>query len=288
MGPRQLFVSDLDGTLLNPTASLSTYSRRQLKRLLEKGLPFTVASARNVISIRNILEDLPIRMPVIELNGAFISDLRTGRHEVVHAIERPLVPEVIEWGRQAGCSPFVTTFDGREDRLYVGDILNQGMADYYRERVRERDPRLRDGVPLARSIREMVVCIVFIDRVERLAPLAEKIRKQCGDRVQTHLIHEIYAPGWYWLTVHDRQATKDQAIQVLLESEGLSRKELTVFGDQANDLPMFRLAGRAIAVSNAWEPLKKAATHVIGHHRDDSVVRYLVKHAPLKATSGAG
>ena len=50
-----LYVSDLDGTLLQDDATLSPASRQILTSLLEEGLPLTVASARSVVSMQQML-----------------------------------------------------------------------------------------------------------------------------------------------------------------------------------------------------------------------------------------
>ena len=34
--------------------------------------------------------DLPFTLPIIEFNGAFLSEYRTGRHEIVNAIPAPI------------------------------------------------------------------------------------------------------------------------------------------------------------------------------------------------------
>ena len=48
-----------------------------------------------------------------------------------------------------------------------------------------------------------------------------------------------------------------------------------VFGDNYNDLSMFRVADEKIAVGNAREAVKDAADQVIGTNAEDGVVRYL-------------
>ena len=88
-----LYISDLDGTLLQGDATLSPYSRQLLNSLLQEGLPFTVASARSIVSMQPILKDVALSLPVIEFNGAFISDLATGRQDD-SAHELPLVTEL--------------------------------------------------------------------------------------------------------------------------------------------------------------------------------------------------
>ncbi|GAI38468.1 unnamed protein product, partial [marine sediment metagenome] len=66
------------------------------------------------------------------------------------------------------------------------------------------------------------------------------------------------------------------AIRLLLNQLGLTRHNLTVFGDDTNDISMFKMASRAIAVTNAEGQLKRWATDTIGTNEEDSVVKYII------------
>jgi hydroxymethylpyrimidine pyrophosphatase-like HAD family hydrolase len=48
-----------------------------------------------------------------------------------------------------------------------------------------------------------------------------------------------------------------------------------VFGDHDNDIKMFQMADRGIAVANATEKLRRHATQVIGPNDEDSVVKFI-------------
>ena len=48
-----------------------------------------------------------------------------------------------------------------------------------------------------------------------------------------------------------------------------------MFGDSVNDLPMFKAADEAYAVSNALDELKNVATAVIGSNEEDAVASSL-------------
>ena len=87
-----LYVSDLDGTLLRSDTSLSQYSKDTLNFLLDQGLLFTVASARSIATMRRLLAGLRLRLPVVEFNGAFVSDLASGRHYLVRELQRDILP----------------------------------------------------------------------------------------------------------------------------------------------------------------------------------------------------
>jgi len=83
MKMKTLFVSDLDGTLLRNDATISEYSKNKLNEFISSGVLFTVATARSVASITKMLEGVDIELPVIEFNGGFISDLKTGEHKFI-------------------------------------------------------------------------------------------------------------------------------------------------------------------------------------------------------------
>lgn len=270
-----LYVSDLDGTLLDPQARLSDITRAGLVRLLDEGLTFTVASARNVVSIREILGDLPLRLPVISSNGAYISDLATGRYELVQTIEPALAQAIFQMIRRHGLMPFASTHGPKGDQVFYQSTENEGQHRFIDERVRNADPRLRRTERLQDELADPAVTFVVIDREGPLEALQAELVEAFGDRLETHLAEDLYVPGWPWLSIHDRRATKCQAIRILAERYGLAEREVVVFGDHVNDVSMFKAADRGIAVANAIDAVKAAAHQVIGPHQEDSVLRFI-------------
>jgi 5-amino-6-(5-phospho-D-ribitylamino)uracil phosphatase len=174
---------------------------------------------------------------------------------------------------RAGHLPFISTFDGARDRVYYTAADNEGAAWYVRDRIAAQDERLRRVDDLAGTLTEHVVCLTVIDRWERIDDLVASISETFAGQVILETYENRYSRGWHWVTVHDRRATKGQALQVLMDQEGLADRELVVFGDGANDLSMFRLADRALAMANALDEVKAAATAVIGPNTEDSVAR---------------
>ncbi|MBT9494916.1 MAG: HAD family phosphatase [Paucibacter sp.] len=269
------YVSDLDGTLLDQQGRLALSTRAGLLRLLDEGLVFTVASARHVSSIRQILGDLPLRLPVISSNGAYISDMASGEHELVHTMEPALAQALFALIRQHGLMPFISTHGPKGDQLFYQSVHNEAQQAFVEERLRLHDPRLRHSARLQDELRDPAVTIVVVERETPLVALKAAIDALCGDTVETHLADDLYRPGWPWLTVHDRRATKDQAIKTLAERYGLGAREVVVFGDHVNDIKMLRAAHRGIAVANAIDAVKSEAHQVIGPHHEDSVLNFI-------------
>ena len=270
-----IFVSDLDGTLVNERAELSPFALQALRDLLEEGLPFTVASARGVHSIRQMLAGLPIDLPVISFNGAFLSDIKTGHHEVVNHMDEEVAREIFQCLPRHGCAPYIATYDGQQEQIYYDEVINAGMQWYLDERLEREDPRWQRAGRLGEAFRDQVMGMTMIHRKEVLDELEAELRERFADQVELHHFENEYNPGWHWLTVHDRRATKDQAIRSLQQSRNLQDHRVVVFGDNRNDLGMFQQADLAVAVANAIDEIKAHAHHIIGSNLEDAVVKYL-------------
>ncbi len=270
-----VYVSDLDGTLLRDDATLSERSRVILSELIGDGLRFTVASARSVVAMQQLLAGLTLDLPVIEFNGAFLSDLATGDHLVTNSLDRDVAEDVFQMIVDRGCVPLVSTFDGRGDRLYYTNVRNPGEDWYVGDRIAASDRRLRQEDDLRSHLSEEVVCLTTIDRGDLMEDLRDAVRERHGDAVATNCFESMYSLGWHWLTVYDRKATKDQALARLVDGWGLDSRELVVFGDGQNDVQMFEMADRAVAVENAANVLKVRATEIIGSNNDDSVAVFM-------------
>jgi len=281
MGNR-IYISDLDGTLLRNDAKLSDYSKTVIQELVRNGVHFSVASARSVVAIQKIFDGVRLNLSVIEFNGAFISDLDTGYHEVINEIDKSITPEILSLSLRQDCTSFISSFNGKDDCLYFESILNEGMDWYLKDRRKAHDKRLRKISDLRDALKDNIVCFTIIGREEPLTELQMQIKDIFKDQVELHLMENQYSPGWYWLTAHDYRATKDQGIKIVIDRLGISSDKLTVFGDNANDIKMFKLAAKAIAVNNATSELKSYASEIIGSNEEDSVVKYIAHEMFIK------
>lgn len=270
-----LYISDLDGTLLTPTATLSSYTRDALNRLLADGLPFTIATSRSVSSVGPIFQGVSLSLPVIELNGAYVTDLATGQHLIANNVSTDLAAEILRMVQLRDMKPLISSYDGQNDHVYFTNDVNPGIQWYVDDAKRSHDIRWRCCTKLTTVLGEQVMRFTLIDTKERLTELAQALTDHLPNRLDMHLFENPYQPDWYWLTLQDQRATKANGIRELQALYALQDYELTVFGDHNNDISMFKLADVAVATANATSALQQHATEIIGHHSEDSVVKYL-------------
>ena len=134
---------------------------------------------------------------------------------------------------------------------------------------------------LSKHFCERVVCITIIDRKENLIELQNEFNSSV-ENVEIHLQENSYTPGWYWLTVHSHLASKDLAINTMLDHCDLKDADVTAFGDNTNDIKMLMNATTGIAVGNALDELKKVADLIIDPSFEDSVVIYIANVNNIK------
>ncbi|MDP5275493.1 HAD-IIB family hydrolase [Chengkuizengella axinellae] len=272
-----LYISGLDGTLLNNKSQLSEYACYELNKLIQNGLLFTIATARSIFSIQHIFQGLSLKLPIIEFGGAFITDLQTGYHHKILDIEASTSESLYYLLTQNSVSPLVTSFNGTEDSLYYENISNEGVNWYIINREREKDMRLRRS-QIKKVLNEQVICFTVIDRYTRLKELSEKILDKYSNELLIHLKENPFSKGWFWLTILDKKATREHAIRWLMNELGVDSKELTIFGSKTSDLDTFKMSKNRIAVSNANPKLKEFATEIIGTNDEDGVVKYIKEH----------
>ena len=276
-----LFVSDLDGTLLDGRAELSERTRAGIQTVLDADVPFTIATARSVQSAQQIFDGIELKLPIITFSGGFISNLSDGSFEYVLAIEPSILDSILDMGRFEGLVPFVSSNDGDRDNLYFMEPENDGMKHYLDERRAMSDSRLRRAREFADYHAESVVCITYISRCERVAALSERILSS-GVAVTTSLFENPYANGWYWLTIRHPKARKGRATRELMSRHGLESHELVAFGDQIDDMELLGTADRGVAVENGVRELRQSADEIIGSNQSDAVILYIMDAAALR------
>jgi len=266
-----LYVTDLDGTLLRRDASLSASAREALCTVLARGTALTVATARSLPSMRRILGDLPLRLPVIAHNGAVVGPLE-GPPLQVTAL--PDASARAAYERLAAHHPMVTAIDGAREQLVVGEVVNDGARAYLAERQHTADPRLTFGDPAAALAHRVIGLTVIAERAV-VEGLDERLAEVPG--LRRYLFDDLYSPGWAWLTVQPAAASKATVIEAVRQAASLGDRRLVVFGDQVNDLPMFAAADHAVATGNAHPTARAAADEVIGSSDDDAVPAWLLE-----------
>jgi Cof subfamily protein (haloacid dehalogenase superfamily) len=273
-----LYVCDLDGTLLRSDATLSDFARDGINRLLDAGVHLTLASARGTAGMRALLDGVRLRLPVIELNGAFVSEMHSGRHVAGNVLSARDACAALEVILSTGVDPVLSTWDGSRDRVHFGPRANDSLSWYVEEKRRHRDPRLApcDDL-LAVAAGEQVAQITTFALDREADALTDRLRGAVGAAARVHAAGNVYWPGWTEITVSHHAAEKGAAMPALLEACAIPDATVIACGDHLNDLGLFAAAAHSIAPANAHSTVLESAAEIVGSNDEDGVVRHLLE-----------
>ncbi|MDP4145488.1 MAG: HAD family hydrolase [Bacillota bacterium] len=266
-----LYVSDLDGTLLNSNQKISEETINILNNLIDKGLNFSIATARSITSASRIIEPLNLKLPIVLHNGVFIYDPIKKENILSNYVEQKAALEMIEICEKYGLSPIVFTTNLNDgDKIFYKGIFNEGEEDFISSRLSNGDKRfnLVDSFPDFQD--DCIIAIIIIEQDERLSPLYKSLSEKY--EMVYHYTQDIYSK-FYWLEVTSKGANKKEAVKYL--KEYLGAEKLICFGDNLNDYPMFEIADEKYAVSNGHHILKENATKIIGSNDEHSVAAFI-------------
>lgn len=272
-----IYISDLDGTLLNNEKKISKVSTELLNELIEsKALHFSVATARTPATVENILSDVHMKEWIIVMNGVALYDLVNHQYHQVEYISSDLVQEILkalgDWTSQG----FIYTIADHKLTVYYDQIIGEGREKFYEERKNLSHKKFVQK-PLVSD--EQVIYFVFIDTKARIQQIYDCLQGIEGiDKV---MYQDIYCEDSYLLEVYSHKATKSNGIKKLKSLGGYHK--VIVFGDQLNDKSMFELAHESYAVENAASIIKEMATGIIGSNEEDSVARFIKTHLESKS-----
>ncbi len=271
-----LYISDLDGTLLQPDGTISKYTREKIHEIIDAGIHFTIATARSITSTKEILGDLPLKLPVICSNGGTIFNFHTKENLHVEYMTSNIVKEIIDAIKDEPHSAFMSGLIDGEEKIFFDELTNDGMHWFHQNRIEANDKRLTKIDDLRAYSLHPITSITLMNRAQNLLQKKKFYSKQYAKTLKVNYFENKYSVGWYWLSLHSANSTKGNAIERLKNMLNLNHLNTTVFGDEMNDLPMFAIADHAVAVGNALPEVKRASHSVIGANHENAVVDFIL------------
>ncbi len=270
---QQLYITDLDHTFLNNNQKVTKFSKEIWNSVSQKAL-LSVATARSFAKIEEFLNGMKLNAPLILLDGALIA---TAQKEIIDIkpIDKNLVDEIIYEAKKFNIEPFLLAIKDRDsinETFAIPNNMNQYQSNLIDWKY-NKDPRLKREKNI-QGLKDTLK-IVYMGEKEELNLLEKHLKNIFGNSIESKLSPEHYTKCWF-LTILHPLGDKAHAIKLLTEYLNIPLENTTVFGDNINDIEMFKIAGTSIAVSNALDIVKKEAKIVLSHsNNEDGVAKYL-------------
>ena len=253
-----LVVSDVDGTLLTKDKTLTDGAKAAARRLHEAGIGFTITSSRPTIGMRFLIEPLAITLPVGAFNGSCIVDPQ------LKPIERHLIPAAAA----QRCLDVLNEF-GVDIWLFTNEqwLTRHPDGEYvpHEKRAIRADPTIvADFAPYLEAACKIVGSSSDAALLQRCEAAMQKALGAEATAVRSQS---------YYLDVTPPGCDKGTFVQTIARRQGVSTDAVATIGDMQNDLAMFRKSGLSIAMGNATDDIKKAATHVTASNEDEGFAK---------------
>ena len=256
---------DLDGTLL-VGEDLSVRNRDAVAAAHKAGLAVIIATARWRHMAQRIADQIGLKQPIIACSGAQVYLPETGQDIFDHRLPADFVEELYALCNTERCIATVTIKD---------EVILKLDG--------EPDPSLLSSemrwAPQLSTIDHAAPRIAAIQGSAITAMIKGDMKARYADQV--NIYDSIGPTGKIVITVTAKAANKGEALLVSCQHLGINPAEVITFGDAENDIEMFKVSGTSVAMGQASDAVKKAATTVTAANTEDGVaqaIERLLRH----------
>lgn len=256
----QLILCDLDGTLLHEDKGCDLQIIHLSK---SKNIPFTFVSGRTNKLLKNLTSLYGLELPYITNNGANIFWKDKCIYEVcIELLEVKIILKIL---RKYGISFLAYAnekvfCEGSELRLLK-----------FKKRIEEKCRIIYDFQDEELE-KENIYKIVIVQTENNIFDYAcEEINQNCVNSSCVQSEDYVY-------TINHIKASKGEAVKWLLRLLKVDKKKVVAFGDNYNDISMFKQVGIGVAMGNSVELVKRNANFVTKSNEENGVSWFIKKY----------
>lgn len=216
-----LFVSGIDDTLLTDKEQLTPYSKVELNRMIEQGAKFTVSTLRTPATVRETLQGINLKLPIIAMDGAVLYDMNDNSFLMSYEMSYLQARKVIEFLENEHISYFANVVIDDVLVIYYNELGNRAEQEIYKQ-MRKSPYRNYMKRPLPEN--ENVVYFMMIEKKERIEKLYEKISTQeWADECKILMYDSTDYPGYAYIKIYHKDATRENMLRNLLALLGMEK-----------------------------------------------------------------
>lgn len=285
MSKKTLYVTDLDGTLLNPSGEISENSLKILKEQIDQGTLFSIATARNLQAAKKLINGIPINIPIILNNGIAFYDLNKEQYLKINEFPVSQLGKLIKTFEQHKSYGFMYALKDGDIHFIYKTLENPSDQEYFNERhllYKERCHQYDDFTQVPKDGYTILYFVLYgsLNRITNVEKCVLNIPKlTCVPN------KNVYKDN-YFLDIFSIKASKAIAIQELKQM--IKADEVIAFGDNFNDIEMLKAADRSYVPENGIPEAKAVATNVVDSYSQDGVAKFIKKDVERNALNYIG
>ena len=258
-----LVLADVDGTLVTKEKLLTERAIRAVNALRERGILFAITSGRPPKGMNMVIEPLGIDTPIAGFNGGLFVNPDLSIIEA-KTLSRETADKTVQILRDHKVDVWV--YSG-EDWLVPDD---QGPHVAREQWTVKFPPKVAHD--FGKALDSAVKIVGVSDDLELMKKVEKDVQEALGDAASAARSQP------YYLDVTHPQANKGGVVTSLEKMLGVKASEIATFGDQPNDVLMFKKSGISIAMGQSSDEVKAAATYVSDSSEDEGFAKGIERY----------
>lgn len=260
---RKLLAIDMDGTLLDWRKRISKRSINALLKAQEEGNIVVLASGRSyerMIKYANKIKLNEYGGYLASLNGSLIFDAKTGEVFRNSVFDYEVLKELFHFLDELRVDYSVY----KKNAIYEGTNSKLPYRTFRKltfKKIKMVNDIFNDYVEVNK--------VIINEKKSKLEEIKRHIVAKFQDRIMVSIT------SFLSLEITSKNGSKGFAVLDIAEKIGIDRENIWAFGNHGNDISMFNISARAIAMENAIEQLKAIATDITLSNNNDGVAKYL-------------
>ena len=256
----RLLLADVDGTLVTHDKVLTERARAAVEKMRSTGIQFAITSGRPPRGMEMLIAPLALTTPIAAFNGGMFvkSDLSVIEQRVLQA-------DVIEPAMDTMRKHGLDTWIYRGTDWFVHD-RHGPHVDREEWTVKFPPTVVSDFKGLTSNVAKLVG---VSDDLKAVCECEAAVREQFAAKIHTrqtnpqreNLVSAARSQPYY-LDVTHPEANKGYVVTRLSEMLGIPTPQIATIGDMPNDMTMFEKSGISIAMGQASDEVRSAATYV--------------------------
>ncbi|MEG2434660.1 MAG: HAD family hydrolase, partial [Acinetobacter sp.] len=239
-----LFITDLDGTLLDSSKVISDANLTAIEHFVAAGGLFTIATGRTEDTCRLATDLLPINAPVILYNGAVIMDLKNNHVLYQKTLEarlfRPILQQIMSQFPDVCIELFAYGPLMLINPLAVMDPYITKEKQPFRYCELDSTPEFWLKIMLSASHERLTKVQAFLKN------LYAKTLPACTMMFSSD----------YYFEILNESCSKGNCAKWLASWLSISMQEVAAIGDHLNDIDLLLCSGHSFSPANAHQSVK--------------------------------
>ncbi len=268
----RLIISDFDGTLFRSDHTVAPETVEKINEFVSAGGIFVVSTGRGIRAILPQVQELGLKGLVSSYQGSTIAEIETGKLLVDGGMSKEDALRICKaFEEDEGIHTQVYTLndffvnkDNEARRLYEDVTKTKGI--YFEGKASDFVQTLNE------TIKKVNVLVAPKDKMQ----VYNRMKERLGDEFYVAYSAETL------VEVSAKDYSKGTALIFIANHFGVPIEKTLAVGDNLNDLPMLKVAGKGIPVANADGKLKEMMPAYAYSNDENAVGRIIEEYGFMR------